>query len=86
MPTNEDFEDAERRMRAIVGSAGLRQPDRVERDEASLTFLWDEEKLAVVVDEVGAASGGSRSGACSRAGGRTAIEGVSRSNIQHAGP
>lgn len=37
-------------MRQLLEDQGLPQPDRVEYREASIALLWEETKLAVVVD------------------------------------
>lgn len=52
MATREHLQDAERRMRAIAGEAGLPEPDEVRYREGDdeLELLWYEPKLAVVVE------------------------------------
>jgi hypothetical protein len=39
-------------MRAIVARAGLPEPDRVEHREASIVLFWDDQKVAVEIDEI----------------------------------
>ena len=41
---------AEERFRRLVAEAGLPPPDAVTREEASLTFFWNEPRVAVVVE------------------------------------
>lgn len=41
---------AEQDFRCLLEDHGLPQPDAVVYDEASIRFLWHEEKLCVVVD------------------------------------
>ena len=43
--------DAEQRMRELIGSAGLPEPDEVryEFDPNEVVFMWSDPKLAVIV-------------------------------------
>ncbi len=41
---------AEQRMRALLESAGLPEPDEVEYGRMSIRLLWHDRKVAVVVD------------------------------------
>jgi hypothetical protein len=50
MATIEQLQTAERSVRDLLDEQGMPQPDRVEYREASVALLWDETKLAVVID------------------------------------
>ena len=43
-------QDAESRFRRLVEDAGLSPPDAVTYEPASVTFFWNESKVAVIVD------------------------------------
>lgn len=43
-------EQAERRMLGLLRASGLPEPDEVEHGEHCVRFLWDEQRVAVVVD------------------------------------
>ena len=46
------LEDTERRMREIVASAGLPEPDAVEYEETSIFLYWHEQKLVIEVADI----------------------------------
>ena len=50
MATLSDLQAAERKMRELLTSEGLPQPDDVEYGEAEVVFRWEEQKLAVAID------------------------------------
>ena len=50
MDIEERRRDAERAFLEIAETAGLGPPDAIEHDGEEVVFLWNEEKLAVVVD------------------------------------
>ena len=50
MATNEQCRIAEERMRSLLESADLEQPDRVEYGEDDIALFWDEQKLVVEID------------------------------------
>jgi hypothetical protein len=41
---------AEQRMRALLDNAGLPDPDEVQYGQSSISLLWHDRKVAVVVD------------------------------------
>ena len=43
-------QQAERRIRALLDSAGLPEPDEVQYGTQSIQLLWHDRKVAVVVD------------------------------------
>ena len=56
MATMRELMAIERRFRELVDGAGLLPPDRIEYGADEVTFLWDEPKLAVVVEADGSAA------------------------------
>ncbi|HEX8051918.1 MAG TPA: hypothetical protein VF517_02930 [Thermoleophilaceae bacterium] len=46
------YEEAERRMRAIVADAGLPEPDDVEYEDTSIFLYWHEQKLVVEIADI----------------------------------
>jgi hypothetical protein len=56
MATMRELMAIERRFRELVADAGVLPPDRIEYGADEVTFLWDEPKLAVVVEADGTAA------------------------------
>ena len=50
MPPSPRHREVEDRFRRLISDAELAQPDSVEYEPEAVTFLWHDEKLAVVVD------------------------------------
>lgn len=50
MEATTDHKAAERDMRELLERSGLPHPDEVEYRERSILMLWQETKLAVVID------------------------------------
>ena len=50
MPTTPTHREVEERIRRLVEDAELPPPDSVRYDARAVVFLWDESKLALVVD------------------------------------
>jgi hypothetical protein len=50
MATDERCRVAEERMRSLLETADLPQPDRVEYGEEDIALFWDERKLVVEID------------------------------------
>lgn len=66
MDTDQRKAEAREAFLALVEEAGLTPPDSVEEDGEEPVFLWDERKLAVVVD---CSEGGAEPGLAAGAGG-----------------
>ena len=50
MDTSPRHREAEARFRRLVEDAGLAPPDTVTYERETVTFFWDEPRVAVVVD------------------------------------
>ena len=50
MDTSPRHREAEARFRRLVEDAGLAPPDTVTYEHETVTFFWDEPRVAVVVD------------------------------------
>jgi hypothetical protein len=50
MATILELHEAERAARQMLDDQGLPQPDRIEYREASIALLWNDRKVAMVID------------------------------------
>ncbi len=56
-PTQADIEG---RMREILAGAGLPEPDCVEEHDHEVHFLWDEQKVVLIIEADGKPSSGAQ--------------------------
>jgi hypothetical protein len=50
MATINELHEAERAARQLLDDQGLPQPDQIEYREASIALLWNDRKVAMVID------------------------------------